>query len=86
MLHAIRPILWARENPYYLNDAGLAAFLKRLRRRLETAAYLEQFARRAYSVGVSRAFYYRTTKGSVIHLLTQSPRSFMRKKSFTVKK
>ena len=74
MLHAIRPHpLGTGKIRYYLNDAGLAAFLgASFERRLETAAYLEQFARRAYSVrGCPELFYYRTTKGSVIHLLTQ---------------
>lgn len=76
MLHPVRPHpLGTGKIRYYLNDPGLAAHLQApFERRLETAAYLELLARRAYSEkSHPDPYFYRTSKGSSIHFVTEGP-------------
>lgn len=59
---------------YFLNDPGIATHLGATPlRKTETAIYLELLARKSYlNSFTDEFFYYRTSKGSRVHFLTQS--------------
>lgn len=74
VIHRLNPHPLGTGKPlYFLNDPGIATHLGAdFARKLETATLLEQLARRAYSLKKPPGiYYYRTSKGARIHLVTE---------------
>lgn len=74
VIHRLNPHPLGTGKPhYFLNDPGIATYLgANFERRLQTAMLLEYLTRRAYSAAKPLAlFYYRTSKGSIIHFICE---------------